>query len=174
MNNIWFTSDQHYGHDKIIEYCDRPFKNVDEMNEELIKRYNDLVKPDDLVYHLGDFAFDNNPGKFFHRLNGDKILILGNHDRQPVKQLPWKSVHDYYELKIGKTFIVLCHYCFKVFNKSHRGALQFFGHSHGSMSDNRQQLDIGVDNNNFYPINLDQIETKLKKLPAFQSADGHK
>lgn len=53
--NTWFTSDQHIGHKNIIAYSNRPFSNVDEMTEELVRRHNERVRPDDLVYQLGDF-----------------------------------------------------------------------------------------------------------------------
>ena len=173
MSNTWFTSDTHFDHANVIKYCNRPFRNKDEMNEALIENWNSVVRSGDRVFHLGDFAFSNDPGKFFHRLNGDKILILGNHDRQPVKHLPWNSVHTYFELKIDGKFIVLCHYAFKAWNKSHHGALNFFGHSHGSMPMNSQQIDVGVDCWNYTPVNLDQIFEKMKTLPAFRQMDGH-
>ena len=138
MAETWFTSDTHYDHANIIKYSKRPFKNVDEMNETMIKNWNSVVKHEDTVFHLGDFAFCNDPGKFFHRLNGNKILILGNHDKQATKHLPWGSVHSYYELRLNGKFIILCHYAFRVFNKSHHGALNFHGHSHGSLPGNNQ------------------------------------
>lgn len=78
---IFFTSDYHINHFNIIKYCNRPFKNVDEMNEEIIARHNAVVKKDDTVYNLGDFIFniDNEKG-IVRRLNGKQILIYGNHD----------------------------------------------------------------------------------------------
>jgi calcineurin-like phosphoesterase family protein len=68
----YFTSDTHFGHAKIIEYCKRPFASVEEMDEELIKRWNERVGPDDHVYHLGDFAFGTKAKitEYRKRLNG--------------------------------------------------------------------------------------------------------
>jgi len=174
MSNIWFTADSHYDHSKIIQYCNRPFKNVDEMNEELIKRWNERVKHDDTIYHLGDFAFSKGPGKFFHRLNGNKILIVGNHDRQLTKHLPWQSVHDYYETKIDGQFIVMCHYAFRVWNKAHYQSWNLYGHSHNTLKNNSQQWDVGVDANDYRPINFEQIKEKLKTLLLYKQQDGHK
>src|SRR5688572_6277487 len=79
----WFTSDTHFGHARIIELCNRPFKNVDHMNAEIVKRWNLLVSPDDIVYHLGDVALgaiaDSLPR--VGELNGYIVLVEGNHDR---------------------------------------------------------------------------------------------
>jgi len=80
---IYFTSDCHFDHNNIIEYTDRPFKNVKHMNDEIIKRWNSVVSKDDLVYHVGDFAFKGqlNAKKFENKLNGDIVHIRGNHDK---------------------------------------------------------------------------------------------
>jgi calcineurin-like phosphoesterase family protein len=82
----WFTSDHHFNHRNIIDYCGRPFRDVDHMNEIMISRWNEVVAPDGLVYDLGDFS--TGPpvewAKFAHRLNGRKRLVPGNHDRLRV------------------------------------------------------------------------------------------
>jgi calcineurin-like phosphoesterase family protein len=80
---VWFTSDTHFGHQNIIKYCDRPFRDTDEMDEVIIDRWNSVVEWDDTVYHLGDIALgqiDKSLGRIT-RLNGNKIAVLGNHDR---------------------------------------------------------------------------------------------
>ena len=79
--NIYFTSDTHFGHASILNFCKRPFKDVDEMNEELIKRWNEVISKEDTVFHLGDFAFGGVEiwNKTLPRLNGHIVLILGNH-----------------------------------------------------------------------------------------------
>ena len=79
--NIYFTSDTHFGHANILNFCKRPFKDVDEMNEELIKRWNEVISKEDTVFHLGDFAFGGAEiwNKTLPRLNGHIVLILGNH-----------------------------------------------------------------------------------------------
>lgn len=79
MADIWVTSDTHFGHKNIIKYCNRPFKDELEMNEVLIENWNKVVKPQDKVYHLGDVFFGKS-GQVLHRLNGQKRLVLGNHD----------------------------------------------------------------------------------------------
>lgn len=80
-SKVFFTSDLHLGHAKIIEYSKRPFKNVGEMNEKLIENWNNKVNPDSLVYHVGDFCFGKGTEKQYKtRLNGDIVHIQGNHD----------------------------------------------------------------------------------------------
>lgn len=88
----WFTSDLHFSHARIIELAYREFNSVEEMNEEIIKRYNAIVKPDDEVYFLGDCCMGQlvNSLPLLGLLNGRKYLILGNHDR-PSKLYHHKS-----------------------------------------------------------------------------------
>jgi len=79
---IWFTADHHFNHANIIKYCNRPFSSVDEMNNELVRRWNEVIKPDDTVYHLGDFTLEGVETfyKFFMQLNGKILIIPGGHD----------------------------------------------------------------------------------------------
>ena len=82
----YFTSDLHLGHLKANELCHRPYGSVEEMNYDLIARHNSVVTPEDMVYYLGDMCMgkleDSMP--LLSRLNGNKLLILGNHDRPSV------------------------------------------------------------------------------------------
>lgn len=80
----WFIADTHFGHENIITYCGRPFKNAAEMDEVIITNWNTVVKPEDTVFHLGDFAFASKEEIAAYRsaLNGRIVLIMGNHDRQ--------------------------------------------------------------------------------------------
>lgn len=95
---IYVTSDHHFGHKQIIEYCNRPFDSVDEMNNVMIRRWNDTVKKNDVVYHLGDFALGSKKFKedTLHKLNGKKILVRGNHDKTIAHCLSigFDEVHD--------------------------------------------------------------------------------
>jgi calcineurin-like phosphoesterase family protein len=86
MINTFFTSDHHFGHKNILEYEKdaRPFETVEEMNEVLIDRWNSVVRSQDIVYHLGDFAFGKENIKIAERLHGKKRLIMGNHDTYPA------------------------------------------------------------------------------------------
>jgi len=77
---IYFTSDMHFGHKNIIEYCDRPFEDLTDMHTKLISNWNTIVKKDDIVFHLGDFCFNNEPEIYESKLNGRIMHIKGNHD----------------------------------------------------------------------------------------------
>lgn len=176
MTDVWFTSDTHFGHNNIIKYCNRPFDTVERMNAALIDNHNSLVKPNDIVYHLGDFAYKSKDGveKFVNRLNGKIYLILGNHDKLAhVKDAGFEWIGDYKEVKVDKQFIVLSHYAFRVWNKSHKGSINLFGHSHNNLPGNSQQTDVGVDAWNYFPVNLEQIQKRLKTSPPYIGEDHH-
>ena len=172
--NTYFTADTHFGHKNIIKYAHRPFNSVEEMDESLISYWNTIVTPEDIIYHLGDFAFSKNPEKYFYRLNGKKILICGNHDSQLTKQLQWDKVRDYLEIKVNGQFIVLMHYAMKVWNKSHYGSWQLYGHSHGTLPDdsNSRSMDVGVDCFNYAPVSFETLEI-LMALKKFMPIDHH-
>ena len=180
MNNVFFTSDNHFGHARIIEYCNRPFKHVDEMNEAMIANWNNKIDPEDTVYHIGDFAMDKNPSKFLYRLNGQKFLIKGNHDGKPRKEDGWAGIWDYREIRVENQFIVLCHYALRVWNKSHYGSWNLFGHSHGSLPDDPTVLsiDVGVDCHDYTPISFEEIkeimDRKTPKSDARNRGKNHK
>jgi calcineurin-like phosphoesterase family protein len=80
---IWFTSDTHFGHANIIKYCERPFRDTDHMDAVIVDNWNSIVSPEDTVYHLGDVALGTIDKSLANvgRLNGYKILVIGNHDR---------------------------------------------------------------------------------------------
>ncbi len=166
----WFTADTHFGHKKILEYTNRPFASVEEMDEALIQRWNAKVTPEDEVYHLGDVGLCS-PGKLrkiLDRLNGKIYLIRGNHEKSAEAcndRFEW--IRDYYELTMddkdafrGKQLVVLLHYAMRVWEASHHGTYHLYGHSHGSLEDdvNSRSFDVGVDCHNFEPINYDQIK----------------
>ncbi len=168
---IYYTSDTHYNHTNVIRFNDRPFTSVDEMNEAMIKNWNSVVGHHDTVYHLGDFAFDKNPGQYFYRLNGKKNLITGNHDKNATKNLPWDSVNGLLEISDHNLKIVLCHYGMRVWNRSHHGAIHLYGHSHGRLPGSDQSLDVGVDSWDYTPVTMVQILERLKTLPSHIQAD---
>lgn len=126
MSKVYFTSDQHFGHKNVISYCARPFSSVEEMNETLIHRHNQVVKPEDTVYHLGDFSLSEKwVDEVSPRLNGKKFLCPGNHDfchsvhgRKPQKVLKaaqrfmrhgWTVLPEQHQVMIGKVPVLLCH-----------------------------------------------------------------
>lgn len=102
---IYFTSDTHFGHKNVIEYCSRPFSSVEEMDAEIVRRWNARVGTDDTVYHLGDFAFG--PKGFarsiLEQLKGRVILVRGNHDGSAsrCRDVGFAQVADRLELDAG-------------------------------------------------------------------------
>lgn len=175
----WFTGDTHFGHRKIVEYCKRPFKGWEEMDAALIERWNARVKPGDLVYHLGDFAMVKNSleiVKYVKALNGQIILIKGNHDHGRVKDgFGFATTCDYREAMVGEQKLILFHYAMKTWNKAHYGSWQLHGHSHGSLPRDftMRQLDVGVDCWNYAPISFEEVAEEMKKH-KFTQVDHHK
>lgn len=172
MSNIWFTADEHYDHKNIIEFCQRPFKDVTEMKEKMIENHNKLVKAGDLTYHLGDMFWRTMPIKdaisVVNRLNGQHYYIYGNHcelfDHKFLQeQFVW--CRDVHNLKVaGYPNIWLSHFAHEDWNGSHRGSWHLFGHVHGAKPDPvGLKLDVGVDIRNFTPMNLDEVATILRE-----------
>lgn len=104
----FFTSDTHFGHARIIELSNRPFKDVTHMNESIVDRWNALVRPDDTVYHLGDVALGpiHDSLKYISRLNGNLILVVGNHDRMfpPMAKGKQAKIEEWTEVYLDAGF----------------------------------------------------------------------
>ena len=167
---IWFTSDTHFNHENIVEYSSRPFEDLEEMTAALIHRWNSEVKPGDIVYHLGDFALswgkkhEGVVDDILSNLNGNKLLIVGNHDRNEVtRNSRWSKVVRYHEIKVDlggvhKQRIVMSHYAMRTWNQMHRGAWMLHGHSHGNLTDiGGKTIDVGVDCHGYRPISLEKV-----------------
>lgn len=172
-----FTADPHFGHANIIRHCDRPFRDVDEMDRYLIDMWKSVVAPNDTIYMIGDFAHwrlkPQAIREYFDALPGDKHLVAGNHDHEATRELPWASVSDRTTVTVDGTNLVLDHYAMRVWNKSRYGALQLHGHSHGALPGNSQQIDVGVDVFGFMPVALPEIKARLETLPPYRSDDHH-
>lgn len=173
---IHFTSDMHIGHKNIITYSQRPFKDVQEMNEALIENWNAKVQTKDIVWNLGDFSFQ--PYKEFkqtlRRLNGEINLVLGNHDKMIIenreellKEGLLNSIQDYKELKYQGERMVLFHFSCRVWNGSHKGNIHLYGHSHGSLPPHGRSVDIGVDckeiTSEYRPISFKEVLKYMEK-----------
>lgn len=179
ITKIWFTSDTHFGHQNILKFCERPFVSIEEMDNTIIERWNSKVGKDDIVFHLGDFAFATNKRwqKLITLLNGKIYLILGNHDitRWPgtyTMQL-FDRVENQMMLKIDNKYkVYLNHFPFLCYDGTYRNpcdcTIQLHGHVHervGDIGKDAQRLqyrfpyqyDVGVDNNNFYPVSWEEI-----------------
>lgn len=176
----FFTSDHHFFHKNIIKHCNRPFSSIEEMNEEMIKRWNEKITNEDIVYHLGDFCWIKSKyGEIINRLKFKRLnLIPGSHDKVTgfnsfeylrntgcLKNNKLSICHPLIKTKIENQNIVLCHYPMISWDKSHYGSWQLFGHAHGFLNNSEKlslkQLDIGVDTNNFYPYSFEDIKQKI-------------
>ena len=162
----------------MIGFCDRPFGSVEEMDEELVRRWNERVGPDDAVYHLGDFTLGGKAAALFNRLNG-VIFVLGNHwhhDRRWLPRgfgrTPWPSASGWgveilppmvvLEFE-GVPPVVLCHYPLAVWDRRHFGAWHVHGHSHGKYQGEGLVLDVGVDCWDFYPVSLEEVAERMRE-----------
>lgn len=174
---IFFTSDTHFGHTNVIKYSNRPFAHTHEMDETIITNWNSVVKPNDIIYHLGDFSFSS-PAKtkdIVYALNGRKILIRGNHDKSLKSMVLdlFEEVHYYHELNYNDNKIVMCHYPFEVWNKKHYGSICLHGHSHGTLKNKMyRRFDVGVDTNNYFPYSIDKI-FEMANNQNIDVSDGH-
>lgn len=180
---IWFTSDTHFGHIKDFLWSPRGFNSIEEHDEMIIKNWNELVAPEDEVYHLGDVMLnDNEHGlKCINRLNGKIHLIVGNHDTDTrielYKQCPNIVSIDYAkEIKIGKNYFWLCHYPTITANYDDnkpwaKHLINIYGHTHQTEKFYRtkETLEINpymycvcLDAHNNRPVSIDEILLDIK------------
>lgn len=176
--NIFFTSDTHFGHDKIIHLAKRPFSSVEEMNETMIARWNMVVGKHDHVYHLGDFAVKSpraETEKILDRLNGHIHLIEGNHEGDALKvRHRFVAVTSYQEVGPWGTIpkIVLFHYPIRSWNGIFKGSWHLHGHTHDLIPSFGKSFDIGVDSHNFNPLSLEEVAAKMATLPYRTEEEG--
>jgi len=167
---IFFTADQHFNHLNskgagIIQYQNRPFSDINEMNETLITNWNRRITSSDLVYILGDFCFRNSD-QFLKRLNGKKILIKGDHDQDPLRfKDQFVKIEKMEKITEKGQTITLCHYCMRVWPKSHWNSWHLFAHSHGRLEPIGKSWDVGVDNNHFEVLSFDEIKLIMDTRP---------
>jgi len=180
---IWLTADHHAGHHNIIEYTNRPFANVAEMDSELIRRHNKVVAQNESVYMLGDVTLANleYTYNFLNQLNGTLYIVPGGHDYwiekhnrlpssvelasklQPNKVVILPSLYTLKPVYTRYPSCILCHFALRTWHKSHYNSFHFHGHSHGQLPTAYNCLDVGVDVHNFYPISLDKASKKIEK-----------
>lgn len=174
MSRKFFTSDLHFGHNNILKYENRPFKDINEMDNQLIRNWNAVVGKNDEVYILGDVSFHKDPHKtlnILRKLNGRKYLILGNHDKQIIKdsklreQFEW--VQDYSKITIDGIKVVMFHFPIQVWDERHHNAIHLYGHIHSNVGKHIMEYDIpnsynvGIDVNNYTPVSFEEILRKL-------------
>lgn len=169
--DIWIWSDLHFGHKNIIRFSNRPFPDIPTMDEMLIKNFNDLVKPDDISIWVGDVSFRpyTETAKILYRLNGYKILIVGNHDfekKKGVRKMPFDEVHIVYNLTVGETLVAFTHY--PIDNLSDKwvnvhGHVHIGGH-HADEVPSTSHINVNCEFHDYKPLNLDTLVKKVVEL----------
>lgn len=173
----YVISDTHFGHKSTLKFEPepRPFTSVEEMNHVMIQNWNSVVRPEDTVYHLGDFAYKCSSGmirSIFRQLNGDIVFIKGNHDGDTLKvnktENRFKSVEGWLTIEHEGWKYFLCH--FPVFGWHHKekGAIHIHGHMHGLLTpafQHPRKIDVSVEVINYTPILLNTIPTRLNLVP---------
>jgi calcineurin-like phosphoesterase family protein len=141
------------------------------MNEQMVKEWNDLIAPEDLVYILGDVAFlpAQKAAEFMMRCNGTKILVEGNHDRKtlndPTFRKCFKEVHQYLRIVYDGTTVCMFHYPIAEWDQMHRGSVHLHGHLHGGTSGMEQFrcIDVGMDSTGCIVISMEDAIAKALK-----------
>lgn len=168
---VFFTADLHIGHANILRHTNRPFASLEEMNEELCRRWNKRVKKNDTVYIIGDLFFRNSipASEYLQQMNGKKHLIIGNHDKDWMKKTNldeyFASVQHYAELSDGNHKLTLCHYPLMTWNGANRGRYMIYGHIHDNTDSDYwpllcnmpQALNAGVEINGYEPVTFDEL-----------------
>jgi calcineurin-like phosphoesterase family protein len=171
MTREFAISDLHFGHAKIIELAHRPFANVEEMNEQMVLRWNSVVGDNDDVYFGGDFMWTKKDQGWFDRLNGVKHLVRGNHDHEGTENLGWYSKHDRLELthSMGDSsfMFVLDHYPLEDWNKRiRRDSIHLFGHVHNTPTmELRHRFNMCAEHLNYTPRDLDDFVKMAQAQP---------
>jgi len=161
VSNVFLISDTHFGHTNIIRYCDRPFANVDEMDDALIKNWNSVVSPQDKVYHLGDVTLSTKKLHILDSLNGKKILIKGNHDIFPLKNyVPYfKDIRATHEI----SGLILSHIPVHDSEK-YRFKGNVHGHTHEKNLADNWYYNISVEQIDYRPISLEAVLERYRGM----------
>lgn len=173
----YYIADPHFGHGSCISFCNRPFSSVEEMDEELLSRWNRKVTNNDTVFVLGDLIYksDKPPEYYLEKLKGKKILIKGNHDGTWLKKIDvnkyFDSVYDYLEISDEGRWVVLFHYPLLEWNAKFRGSYHLHGHTHNNIesealrysNEEPRMYNVSCDAINFEPKTLDELIGWYKK-----------
>lgn len=170
--NIFVTSDIHFSHEAILKFENRPFNNVEEMNEKIVENWNATVGENDLVYILGDISMGSikETMALLKRLNGDKILVKGNHDEmvdnRKFDRTIFKEISNCIDITIYGQKFLMCHYPFAS-NDNHK--IQLYGHIHTNNGLHvahdlpENSFNVCMDANNLTPVNIKDILKFFRK-----------
>jgi calcineurin-like phosphoesterase family protein len=186
MSKIYVSSDLHFNHRRIIEFCPNSrghCNSTEHMNEVIINNFNSVIMPEDTLYLLGDIGFGQVEAavELIARLNGRKIWIHGNHDRKfwnnpyyhenksrmgVAQDTPYKTIH--HTVDGVKQMVVMFHFPIENWESRSNGSIHIHGHLH-SGSDQmiiQRRMDVGVDGNGLMPYLLDDVINRLVKFPV--------
>lgn len=169
---IWFTSDTHFGHENVLNFCDRPWQSIDAMNKALVDSINARVMPNDTLYHLGDFSYKipvEEACELRRKIRCKNIhWVPGNHDKDWTRPDVAGVFQPEPLITTIKTDngqkIVMCHYPIMDWPSLGHGSIHLHGHIHSTPNYNELnremrllRYDVGVDANNYAPVSLDEI-----------------
>ncbi len=186
----WFTSDWHFGHQRILKLCNRPFNTIQEMDEQIIARINEKVQETDTLIHLGDAIFmHKNKGEilptyaqrcmevlvdtYISKMNCKNIILMqGNHDKwftlaDPSERFSIcsRDIFDFHSTD-DRFRAILCHYPLLSWDGKKYGVPMLYGHVHNQpvALPKCRMMDVGVDTNNFYPYSIADIQRRMQQI----------
>jgi len=176
---VYFTADLHFGHKNIIKFCNRPFDSVEDMDNMLIKNWNDVVQYEDEIYIVGDFTMENGRAiRYLPRLNGKKYIITGNHDKFLHDTEEFHTYFEWikeYEVISRQGFKwVLFHYPIAEWSGFYKGAIHLHGHVHNREiayswgSAKVRAFNVGVDVNGYKPVSINEIIKRAGRIPVME------
>lgn len=178
-DKVWFTSDLHFWHKNICQYCGRPYETVEQMNTSIVNNWKQLIKDDDIVFVLGDLGFCGieKLRAEIEQLSGQIYVIQGNHD--PDKNLAKLKeeglIKDYCKIQYITIVddeecpdqeLTLCHFPMIDWYNKEKGSWMIHGHQHQlpeTPSCSVKHWDVGLDKNNMQPINFEQLKINITK-----------
>lgn len=183
MANVWIVSDTHFGHEGVCRFTHsdgitplRPWDNAEDMDEAMVKLWNDRVSPKDKVYHLGDVVINRKALPLLNRLNGDKVLIRGNHDIFKLNDYTkfFRDIRSYHMLD----GMIFSHVPVHPESLGKRRA-NVHGHLHGNhvmwecpfcqkIDRDARYLNVSVEQTDFAPIDLAEVVRRVAEQQAFE------
>lgn len=183
--SLFLTSDHHFGHQNIISFCNRPYRDITDMNRSLVDNWNDVVQPGDDVWVLGDFLMGNfeESSRLVKQLHGSITLIPGNHDRcwiKHTKYLAWRQkyldigihhISDPFHMYTDRFWVEFNHFPFRtsdmyeryhIYRPINDGQWLFHGHVHDSWRRKDRMVNVGVDVWHYAPVSFDHLMSVLE------------
>lgn len=170
MSNVFFIGDTHFGHTNIVKFENnaRPFASIEEHDEALVKNWNGVVRKKDIVWVMGDFAFGAASVGMAGRLNGEKKLVMGNHDHYPTEEYMkhFTKLYGAVSYKHALLTHIPCHP-----DQLQRWSYNIHGHTHSYVLPDDRYINVSAEQINYTPVSWDELKKKML-LRAFSGNDG--